>query len=196
VAARIVVDPSLPGAVAEALATAGFDVIEGGAADLAVIALDDLPNLRGMRTVVVADKDDIVAALTAGADDAVPPTVDPDELTARVHAILRRVPAHAEVLRFADVVLDAARNEVHRGAVELDLTATEFRLLRFLLEHPRRALSRAQILDGVWPAEPRRRSNLVETYVRYLRRKLEAAGPPLIRTVRQVGYMLDDRDAS
>jgi DNA-binding response OmpR family regulator len=97
------------------------------------------------------------------------------ELTARVHA-----------------VLDVARNEVHRGAVELDLTATEFRLLRFLLEHPRRALSRAQILDGVWPAERRRRSNVVETYMRYLRRKLDAAGPPVIRTVRQVGYMLDD----
>jgi DNA-binding response OmpR family regulator len=114
------------------------------------------------------------------------------ELTARVHAILRRVPVHTDVLCFADVVLDVARNEVHRGAVELDPTATEFRLLRFLLEHPRRALSRAQILDGVWPAERRRRSNLVETYMRYLRRKLDAAGPPVIRTVRQVGYMLDD----
>jgi len=195
VRARIVVSASLPRATLDALADEGFDVADDGDADLAVISLDDLPQMRGMRTVVVADRGEVVAALTAGADDVVPPSVDPVELAARVDAILRRGPVHAEVLRFADVVLDVTRRQARRGAVQLELTATEFRLLCFLLEHPRRVLSRTQILDGVWPAE-HRRSNLVETYVRYLRRKLEAVGPPLIHTVRQLGYMLDDRAAS
>jgi two-component system OmpR family response regulator len=114
------------------------------------------------------------------------------EPTARVHAILRRAPVHADVLCFADAVLDVVRNEVHRAAVELDLTATEFRLLRFLLEHPRRTLSRAQIstASGRRSADVGRTSSrrTCATSAGSSRRR----GPPVIRTVRQVGYVLDD----
>jgi CheY-like chemotaxis protein len=88
---RIVVDASLPRRVAAALAAAGFEVVDGGAADLAVVSFPELARLRGaVRTVVVADADDVVSAFGAGADDVVSPKIDPAELAARVHAILRR----------------------------------------------------------------------------------------------------------
>jgi DNA-binding response OmpR family regulator len=88
---RIVVDASLPRRVAAALAAAGFEIVDGGAADLAVVSLPELARLRGaVRTVVVADADDVVGAFDAGADDVVSPKIDPAELAARVHAILRR----------------------------------------------------------------------------------------------------------
>ena len=96
-----------------------------------------------------------------------------------------------EVLRFADVVLDERRGEVSRGGRRIDLTATEFSLLRYFLLNPRRVLSKLQIIENVWPDTYDGSSNLVETYVSYLRRKLDGEGPPLIRTVRQSGYMLD-----
>ena len=89
--ARIVVDASLPRRVAAGLAAAGFEIVDGGAADLAVVSLPGLARLRGAgRTVVVADADDVVGAFSAGADDVVSPKIDPAELVARVHAILRR----------------------------------------------------------------------------------------------------------
>ena len=88
---RIVVDASLPHRVAAGLAAAGFEIVDGGAADLAVVSLSGLARLRGaVRIVVVADADDVVGAFGAGADDVVSPKIDPAELAARVHAILRR----------------------------------------------------------------------------------------------------------
>jgi two-component system OmpR family response regulator len=96
-----------------------------------------------------------------------------------------------EVLRYADVVLDERRHEVSRGGRKIELTATEFSLLRYFLQHPRRVVSKPQLLREVWRYERGGSVNLVETYVSYLRRKLEREGPPLIRTVRQSGYMLD-----
>jgi two-component system, OmpR family, response regulator len=95
------------------------------------------------------------------------------------------------VLAFGDVMLDEGRHEVSRGGTIVDLTATEFALLRFFLLNPRRVLSKGQILQNVWRYDFGGNSNVVETYVSYLRRKLDALGPPLIRTVRQAGYILD-----
>ena len=97
-----------------------------------------------------------------------------------------------KVLRYAVVVLDERRGEVSRGGRRIDLTATEFSLLRYFLLHPRRVVSKPQLLREVWRYEAGGSVNLVETYVSYLRRKLEREGPPLIRTVRQSGYILDD----
>jgi DNA-binding response OmpR family regulator len=96
-----------------------------------------------------------------------------------------------DVLRYADVVLDEGRHEVYRGSVPVRLTRTEFALLRYFLLNPRRVLSNTQILEEVWRRDFDGNPNVVETYVSYLRRKLGVSGPPLIRTVRQAGYMLD-----
>jgi two-component system OmpR family response regulator len=100
-----------------------------------------------------------------------------------------------EVLRYADVVLDERRHEVSRGGRRIDLTDTEFSLLRYFLLHPRRVVSKPQLLREVWRYEQGGSVNLVETYVSYLRRKLECDGRPLIVTVRQSGYMLDAGEA-
>ena len=95
------------------------------------------------------------------------------------------------MLRYADVVLDDRCREVSRGGRRIELTATEYLLLHYFLLHPRRVVSKPQLLRDVWQYESGGSVNLVETYVSYLRRKLERDGPPLIRTVRQAGYMLD-----
>ncbi len=134
-----------------------------------------------------------VAALRAGGDDYVTKPFSLAEIVARVQAILRRSASAlpGDVLRFEDLVLDEERHEVHRGEVLIPLTGTEFSLLRYFMLNPRRVLSKAQILQNVWRYDFGGNSNVVETYVSYLRRKLDPAGPPLIRTVRQAGYMLD-----
>jgi two-component system OmpR family response regulator len=136
-----------------------------------------------------------VEALRAGGDDYVTKPFSLAELVARAQAILRRTAGDlpGDVLRFADVVLDEQRHEVTRAGTLVELTATEFALLRYLLLNPRRVLSKSQILQNVWKYDFGGNSNVVETYVSYLRRKLDVLGPPLIRTVRQAGYMLDDR---
>jgi two-component system OmpR family response regulator len=153
---------------------------------------------RGFRTAVLflTAKDateDKVEALRAGGDDYVTKPFSLAELVARAQAILRRTAGDlpGDVLRFDDVVLDEARHEVFRGDTPISLTATEFSLLRYLMLNPRRVLSKAQILQNVWRYDFGGNANVVETYVSYLRRKLHAAGPPLIKTVRQAGYMLE-----
>ena len=130
-----------------------------------------------------------VEALRAGGDDYVTKPFSLAEVVARAQVILRRTAGElpGDVLRFADLVLDESRHEVFRGETQLDLTATEFNLLRFFMLNPRRVLSKAQILQNVWRYDFGGNSNVVETYVSYLRRKLHAAGPPLIRTIRQAG---------
>src|SRR6516225_12418110 len=134
-----------------------------------------------------------VEALRAGGDDYVTKPFSLAELVARVQAILRRTSSQlpGDVLSFADLTLDESRHEVFRGDAQVALTATEFNLLRYFLLNPRRVLSKAQILQNVWRYDFGGNSNVVETYVSYLRKKLDAAGPPLIRTVRQAGYMLE-----
>ena len=134
-----------------------------------------------------------VEALRAGGDDYVTKPFSLAEIVARVQAILRRTGGDlpGDVLSFADIVLDKARHEVLRGDTPIALTATEFSLLRYFLLNPRRVLSKGQILQNVWRYDFGGNANVVETYVSYLRRKLHTAGPPVIKTVRQAGYMLD-----
>ena len=136
---------------------------------------------------------DRISALEGGADDYVTKPFSPREVVARVHAILRRTRGeHSEdtTIRFADLVMDEDTREVWRGDEPLQLTATEFNLLRFFMRNPKRVLSKAQILDAVWHYDFGGNPNVVETYVSYLRKKLDRLGPPLIQTIRLVGYAL------
>jgi len=217
-------EPSIVDAVATALRYEGFEVHEEGTGRGAITAVADfepdlvvldwmLPDLdgievgrrlreQGFKTAILflTAKDAVenkVEALRAGGDDYVTKPFSLAELVARVQAILRRTSSQlpGDVLSFADLTLDESRHEVFRGDAQVALTATEFNLLRYFLLNPRRVLSKAQILQNVWRYDFGGNSNVVETYVSYLRKKLDACGPPLIRTVRQVGYMLDaERD--
>jgi two-component system OmpR family response regulator len=137
--------------------------------------------------------EDKVRGLTLGGDDYVTKPFSLEELVARVRAVLRRADGDAgpsAVLHFADLEMDDDTHEVFRDGKPVDLTATEYKLLRFLLSNPRRVLSKAQILDHVWEYDFGGDGNVVETYISYLRKKLDGLGPPLIHTVRGVGYSL------
>jgi len=138
--------------------------------------------------------EDKVAGLTVGGDDYVAKPFSLDELVARIHAVLRRTSGLTGVdsarLVFADLVMDDDTHEVWRQGVAIDLTATEFNLLRYLLENARRVLSKSDIVDRVWSYEFRGEPNIVETYISYLRKKVDSFDPPLIHTIRGVGYSL------
>jgi two-component system OmpR family response regulator len=217
-------EPSIVDAVATALRYEGYEVTEATtgreALDAAtrlepdLIVLDwMLPEIEGIEVgrrlralgfksavLFLTAKDATkhkVEALRAGGDDYVTKPFSLAEIVARIQAILRRTAGNhpGDVLRFADLVLDEARHEVFRGETRVDLTATEFSLLRYLMLNPRRVLSKGQILQNVWRYDFGGNANVVETYVSYLRRKLDSAGPPLIKTVRQVGYMLEAAEA-
>ena len=134
-----------------------------------------------------------VEGLESGADDYLVKPFAPAELVARVHAMLRRVEAKPEnqKVSYADVTLDPSTREAKRGEMDLNLTVTEFNLLHLLLRHPRQVLERRQILNDVWGYDFGGDDNVLEIYVGYLRKKLEADGSPrLIQTVRGVGYVL------
>jgi two-component system, OmpR family, response regulator len=137
--------------------------------------------------------DDKVRGLTLGGDDYVTKPFSVEEILARIRTILRRVGLAKEDgrrLSFSDLELDDDTREVTRGGTLIELTDTEYRLLRYLMLHPRHVLTRAQILDHVWEYDFGGDARVLETYVSYLRRKLEGAGPRLIHTVRGVGYAL------
>jgi two-component system OmpR family response regulator len=137
--------------------------------------------------------EDKVRGLTIGGDDYVTKPFSLEELIARIRAILRRSGAAetgGERLTFDDLEMDEDSHEVHRAGRPIELTATEFKLLRFLLANPRRVLSKTQILDHVWEYDFGGDSSIVETYISYLRKKIDARGPKLIHTVRGVGYVL------
>jgi two-component system OmpR family response regulator len=137
--------------------------------------------------------EDKVHGLTIGGDDYVTKPFSIEELVARVRAVLRR---HGETvergsrLAFADLELDDDAHEVRRGGQLIDLTPTEYRLLRYLLANAGRVLTRNQILDHVWDYDFGGDARVLETYVSYLRRKVDCFDPPLIRTVRGVGYVM------
>jgi two-component system OmpR family response regulator len=135
--------------------------------------------------------EDKVRGLTLGGDDYMTKPFSVEELVARIRAILRRVqPSEAArgSLVVADLELDEDTHEVRRADQDIELTATEFKLLRYLMLNARRVLSKDQILDHVWNYDFGGNANIVETYVSYLRRKIDSLGPPLIHTVRGVGY--------
>jgi len=139
--------------------------------------------------------DDRVAGLTAGGDDYVTKPFSLEELVARLRGLIRRsasvVSEKADPeIRVGDLVLNEESYEVRRGDVEIELTATEFELLRYLMRNPRRVLSKAQILDRVWSYDFGGRSSIVEIYISYLRKKIDTLGPPMIHTVRGVGYLI------
>jgi two-component system, OmpR family, response regulator len=213
-------EPSIVDAVATALRYEGFDVEEAvtgrqaldavGRREPDLIILDwMLPDIEGIEVgrrlraqgygtavLFLTAKDateNKVEALRAGGDDYVTKPFSLAEVVARAQAILRRTHGAlpGDVLRFADLVLDEGRHEVHRGDARISLTATEFSLLRYFMLNPRRVLSKAQILQNVWRYDFGGNSNVVETYVSYLRKKLDAQGSSLIKTVRQAGYMLE-----
>lgn len=143
-----------------------------------------------------SDVEDRVAGLTVGGDDYVSKPFSLIEVVARTKAILRRrQPADDDRrLTFADLVMDEESHEVWRDGHPVRLTATEFNLLRLFLLNPRHVLSKDQIIDHVWHYDFGGNQNIVETYVRYLRKKLDTLGPPLIHTIRLVGYVLrEDR---
>ncbi|HEX3393872.1 MAG TPA: response regulator transcription factor [Acidimicrobiales bacterium] len=213
-------EPSIVDAVATTLRYEGFDVrvansgraalnqIQESPPDLIVldIMLPDLDGLEvtrrlgsdGIKVPVLFltardSVDDKVAGLTVGGDDYVTKPFSLAEVVARARAILRRTSAAPKgdgKLRFGDLVMDEDSREVCRGDVPIRLTATEFNLLRFFMLNPRRVLSKAQILDNVWHYDFGGDPSVVETYVSYLRKKLERHGPPMIETFRLVGYAL------
>jgi two-component system, OmpR family, response regulator len=136
---------------------------------------------------------DKVRGLTTGGDDYVTKPFSLEELLARLRIILRRTGALGESssqLRFADLELDEDTFEVTRAGRPIELTATEFRLLRYLMLNPRRVLTRGQLLDHVWSYDFGGDARVLETYISYLRKKIDADGPPLLHTVRGVGYSL------
>ena len=138
--------------------------------------------------------EDRVAGLTAGGDDYVTKPFSLEEVIARLRALMRRAGAtdrrESSTLTVGDLTLDEDSHEVFRAGDEIHLTATEFELLRFLMRNPRRVLSKPQILDRVWNYDFGGQANVVELYISYLRKKIDAGRPPMIHTVRGAGYVL------
>lgn len=204
--------------LATALRYEGFDVAtaEGGRDALALVRsyrpdvvildvmLGDIDGFEVIRRMTAEDlrvpvlfltardtPEERVHGLTLGADDYICKPFSLAELIARVRVALRRAHrAGGEELRFADLEMDTETMEVRRGNRHVDLTPTEFKLLRYLLLNARRVLSKEQIIDHVWNYDFDGDARIVETYVSYLRRKIDAEGSPLIHTVRGFGYSL------
>ncbi|MEJ6555870.1 DNA-binding response regulator [Microbacterium esteraromaticum] len=173
--------------------------------DVMMPDLDGMSVLRRLResgnlvpVVFLTAKDavaDRIAGLTAGGDDYVTKPFSLEEVIARLRAVIRRsgqvqTDDEQSILRVADLSLNEDSHEVVRGDDEIELTATEFELLRFLMRNERRVLSKAQILDRVWSYDFGGKSSVVELYISYLRKKIDAGRTPLLHTVRGVGYMI------
>lgn len=219
-------EPSIVDAVATSLRYEGFDVEEATTGRAALNAAQDrtpdliildvmLPDLDGIEVTRRLRSDGIrapvlfltardaledkIAGLSVGGDDYVTKPFALAEIVARARAVLRRSGAEAVesgIFTFSDLEMDEGAHEVRRSGRSIQLTATEFNLLRFFLRNPRQVLSKAQILDNVWHYDFGGDANVVETYVSYLRKKLEKHGPPLIHTIRLVGYALREPEKS
>jgi len=172
--------------------------------DIMLPDLDGLEVLRRIRmdqpevpVLFLTAKDaveDRIAGLTVGGDDYVTKPFSVEELVLRVRSLLRRSSSVASVtssqLVVGELTLDEDSREVRRGGQEIHLTATEFELLRYLMRNPRRVLSKAQILDRVWEYDFGGQANIVELYISYLRKKIDAGREPMIHTMRGAGYVL------
>ncbi len=172
--------------------------------DVMLPDLDGLEVLRRMRAdaptlpvLFLTAKDaveDRIAGLTAGGDDYVTKPFSLEEVTLRLRGLMRRTGVteanDGATLVVGDLTLDEDSREVHRGGEPVELTATEFELLRYLMRNPRRVLSKAQILDRVWHYDFGGQANIVELYISYLRKKIDAGRAPMIHTMRGAGYVL------
>jgi two-component system OmpR family response regulator len=172
--------------------------------DMMLPDMDGLEVLRRLRgeasdvpVLFLTAKDaveDRIAGLTAGGDDYVTKPFSLEEVVARLRGLMRRTRLAAvtgsTVLVVGDLTLDEDSREVHRSGQPITLTATEYELLRYLMRNPRRVLSKAQILDRVWNYDFGGQANVVELYVSYLRKKIDAGRPPMIHTMRGAGYVL------
>ncbi|GAA0393343.1 two-component system response regulator PhoP [Micromonospora gifhornensis] len=213
-------DPNILELLSASLRFAGFDVATATSGSAALSAARDhrpdlvvldvmLPDLDGFevirmmreggtRTPVVFltardATDDKIRGLTLGGDDYVTKPFSLEELTARIRAVLRRTSTGEQAparLTFADLELDEETHEVYRAGQRVQLSPTEFKLLRYLMLNANRVLSKAQILDHVWNYDFRGDDNIVESYISYLRRKVDNVEPRLIHTLRGVGYVL------
>jgi two-component system OmpR family response regulator len=172
--------------------------------DIMLPDFDGLEVMRRIRTdqpsvpvIFLTAKDavqDRISGLTAGGDDYVTKPFSLEELVARLRGLLRRSGATSKqneaILQVGDLILDEDSHEVTRGGDEIQLTATEFELLRYLMRNPRRVLSKSQILDRVWNYDFGGQANVVELYISYLRKKIDAGREPMIHTMRGAGYIL------
>jgi two-component system OmpR family response regulator len=213
-------EPNIVDVISMALRFQGFEVASAGTGREALAAVEAfrpqlmvldvmLPDMEGFEVaerlgaqrghvpiIFLTARDateDKLRGLTTGGDDYVTKPFSLEELVARIRIILRRTgqaPGASPRLTFEDLELDEETREVARAGEPVELTATEYRLLRYLLLNPRRVLTRAQILDHVWDYDFGGDARVLETYVSYLRKKLDAHGPSLIHTVRGVGYAL------
>jgi two-component system OmpR family response regulator len=213
-------EPNIVDVISMALRFQGFEVESAGTGQAALAAVNTfkpqmivldvmLPDMEGFEVarrlgaqrarvpiifLTARDAtDDKVRGLSLGGDDYVTKPFSLEELVARIRSILRRsglAEAESSRMVFEDVELDEDAHEVTRRGELVELTATEYRLLRYLMLNPRRVLTRAQLLEHVWDYDFGGDARVLETYVSYLRRKLNVHGPPLIHTVRGVGYAL------
>ena len=212
-------EPNITELLAMALRYEGFDVRSAGDGHDALKAVAEfkpalvvldimLPDIDGLEVlrrlgdtnrrppvIFLTARDsteDKVKGLTVGGDDYVTKPFSIEELIARVRVVLRRHGAagESEILRCADLEMDEEAHEVHRAGRLIELTPTEYRLLRYLMLNSGRVLTRSQLLDHVWSYDFGGDSSVLETYISYLRRKVDATSPPLIHTVRGVGYAL------
>lgn len=213
-------EPNILDLLAASLRFAGFDVVTAANGNQALRAaaehhfdlvvldvmmpdMDGFTVLRRLRSggshlpVVFLtardDTEDKVKGLTAGGDDYITKPFSLEEVVARIRAVLRRTKGSDDdgVLRYADLELDEDAYEVRRAGTHIDLSPTEFKLLRYLMVNAERVVSKAQILDHVWEYDFMGEANIVESYISYLRRKIDLEGlPQLIQTRRGIGYML------